>query len=64
MNARKSEQPYSGAEAALAVAERGLQAAREAKQAWLESVATLPRPDSGSARTSWASVRSGVSAGR
>ena len=57
MIARNIEQPYSGAEAAVAVAERGLHAAREAKRAWLELVATLPGPDSGSARTSWAAAR-------
>ena len=61
MIARNCEKPYSGADAAVAVAERGLQAAREAKQAWLESVATLPRPESGSARTSWATGRAGAS---
>lgn len=60
MIAYSGEEPYSGAEEAVAVAERGLAAAREAKQAWLEMVAALPGPDSGSARTSWAPTHSGV----
>lgn len=48
-----AQERYTGAEAAVAVAECGLATWRAAKQAWLEAVAALPGPESGSARTSW-----------
>ncbi len=46
-------EPYTGAEAAVAVAETGLASWRAGKQAWLEAFARMPGPDCGSARTSW-----------
>ncbi len=48
-----SEKPYSGAEAAVAVAEPGLASWRAAKLAWLEAAATLRAPESASASTSY-----------
>lgn len=54
-------EPYTGAEAAIAVAETGLASWRAAKQAWLDAVASLPAPESGSARTSWAQTPGGGS---
>jgi hypothetical protein len=44
-----AKESYSGADAAVAVAEIGLASRRAAKQAWLEAYAALPCPDSGSA---------------
>lgn len=54
MSEYRAHEQYTGAEAAVAVAECGLASWRAAKQAWLEAVAALPDPDGGSARTSWA----------
>jgi hypothetical protein len=54
-----AQESYTGAEAAVAVAETGLASWRAGKQAWLEAFARLPGPDCGSARTSWS-----VSTGR
>ena len=52
MSEHCGQESYTGAEAAVAVAETGLASWRAAKQAWLEAVASLPGPDCGSARTS------------
>jgi hypothetical protein len=52
MTEHSAQESYTGAEAAVAVAEIGLASWRAAKQAWLEAFARLPGPECGSARTS------------
>jgi hypothetical protein len=47
-----AQESYTGAEAAVAVAEIGLASWRAAKHAWLEAVAKLPGSEGGSAQTS------------
>jgi hypothetical protein len=57
MTEYSSKEFYTGAEAAVAVAEIGLASWRAGKQAWLEAFARLPGPECGSARTSWSVSR-------